>query len=326
MSTQRHDPRPRHLLVADAPVNWGVYELDPSRPPAVDPGVFLDHVVANGYDAIELGPAGFLGDAERTRERLEDRGLRLVGAFLDLRFSREVEVREELRALPERAAFVAAAAPPGTVAMAVLSDATAEPDRLAVACRAGRHPGTWLTPDRFETLIANLHRAAEVCRRAGLEPVIHPHAGGYVETDREIRAVCERLDPSLLGLCLDTGHVRLGDADPVALLRDHRELVRHVHLKDVRPTVLAASRAEGLPMSETWSRGIFCDLGDGDVPIAAFVAELLGSGYRGSVVVEQDRPPESGESVSTVAATMRANRAYLASLGFPLPEIAPPRG
>ena len=203
--------------------------------------------------------------------------------------------------------------------MAVLSDETAEPDRLAVACRAGAHPETWLSAHRLETLISNLHRAAEVCRRAGLEPVVHPHAGGYIETDREIRAVCDRLDRSLVGLCLDTGHAFLGDAAPIALLRDYRDLVRYVHIKDVSPAVRRASREEALPMDETWSRGIFCDLGHGAVPVAAFMADLLASGYTGTVVVEKDLSPTSTAPLDAVSSSLRRDRDVLASLGLARP-------
>ena len=103
----------------------------------------------------------------------------------------------------------------------------------------------------------------------------------------------------------------------MALLRDYRSLVRHVHLKDVAPDVLADSRREGWSMEETWERGIFTDLGSGAVPIAAFVAELQASEYRGWAVWEQDRVLRPGESPGEAAATSRANRDYLAAHGLP---------
>ena len=258
-----------------------------------------------------------MGDEVGTRVALSDRGLLLAGAYLDLRFSRRETIADELALLVERAGFVARAAPAGASPFAVLSDSTAEPDRLAVACRAEAHPETWLDRARFETLLSNIHRAAEICRTAGLEPVLHPHAGTYVETDREIRRICDRLDASLVGLCLDTGHAWLGDADPVALLRDYGSLVRHVHLKDVDADVLAASRREGWSMEQTWERGIFCGLGSGAVPIVELVAELRRIGYQGWAVVEQDRVLRPGELPDAAAMTSRANREFLAANGLP---------
>ena len=53
-----------------------------------------------------------------------------------------------------------------------------------------------------------------------------------------------RTDPSLVGLCLDTGHVALGGGDPVALARAAGERIAHLHLKDV-DAKLAAQVAHG---------------------------------------------------------------------------------
>jgi len=81
--------------------------------------------------------------------------------------------------------------------------------------------------------------------------------------------------------------------------------------------VLAESRREGWSMEETWERGIFCDLGSGEVPIARSVAELQASGYQGWAVVEQDRVLRPGESPDAAAATSLANRDFLAANGLP---------
>lgn len=306
------------VRLADAPVNWGVF--GPRSAPLLTSGAYLDAVASHGYDGTELGAPGFLGAADdpgATRAALEQRGLALAGAYLDLCLSRPERIGRELADLPARARFVAASAPTGSSPVAVLADATDEPDRRAVACRAGRHPETWLPDERLDTLVESIHRAARICQDAGLLPVVHPHAGSYIETDREIRAVCERLDPRLVGLCLDTGHAWLGDSDPIALLRDYRSLIRHVHLKDVAPGVLSASRDEGWDMDRTWASGIFTGLGDGCVPLASFLSELLADPFEGWVVVEQDRVLRDAETPEDASATSSANRDWLGDHGLP---------
>ena len=52
---------PRHIRVADAPVNWGVYGFDPTQPPVLTGDLFLDDVRRAGYDGVELGPPGIHG-------------------------------------------------------------------------------------------------------------------------------------------------------------------------------------------------------------------------------------------------------------------------
>jgi len=82
------------------------------------------------------------------------------------------------------------------------------------------HPEAALPPERLPVLIDNLHRAGELARSRGFDAVLHFHAGSYVETFDEIRRVMDRLDPALVGMCLDTGHARFGGADPTALLAE----------------------------------------------------------------------------------------------------------
>jgi inosose dehydratase len=136
-----------------------------------------------------------------------------------------------------------------------------------------------------------------------------------VETDREIRAVANRLDPALIGLCLDTGHARFGGADPAALARDYRHLIRHVHIKDCDTRVLRDVAAEGGGLKEAIGRGAFCELGTGDSGIVDVVWELVDGGYDGWLVVEQDRALTLGTTIEDLRASQARNVAFLATLG-----------
>jgi inosose dehydratase len=302
--------------VASAPVSFGVDEIlvEDAWMPAPDD--LLDWMVDIGVDGTELGPPGFLGDAEQVHERLTTRNLELVGAFLPQHFSRD-EVADADRAwLRETLAMIRAATPAGSRPFAVLSDHFDEPDRRALSGRIAEHPETWLSPDRFESLIANLHRAAEICRTEGFEPVLHPHAGTYVETADEIARVMDRIDPSLVGLCLDTGHFRFGGADPTKAAEDYRELIRHVHIKDCRTAVMDEVKAEGKGLEEALSRGVFCQLGLGDSGIDDVLAVLRRNGYDGWLVIEQDQFLRATDTAESVVAVQRANREYLRGFGF----------
>ena len=135
----------------------------------------------------------------------------------------------------------------------------------------------------------NLHRAAELCRREGLEPIFHPHAGTYIETADEIDRLMERIDPSLVGLCLDTGHFRYGGAIPAQAIRDYASLIRHVHLKDCATSVLRGVVERDEDLAAAIGGGVFCPLGTGDADIAAAIAALDEIGYEGWLVVEQDQ-------------------------------------
>ncbi len=181
----------------------------------------LDWMVDIGYSGTELGPPGFLGDGAVVCERLTARGLELVGSFLPQRFSRPEHATEDRDWLSTRLRLLAEATPPGSRPFAVLADGIDEPIRRAYSGRIPQHAEAQLSQDRFEALISNLHRAAEVCRDLGFEPVLHPHAGTYIETTDEIARVVDAMDPALVGLCLDTGHFRYGGAVPANAIREY---------------------------------------------------------------------------------------------------------
>ncbi|MEA2628242.1 MAG: inosose dehydratase, partial [Chloroflexota bacterium] len=73
------------IVVANAPISYGAFELtvgiDPNVP---DASMVLDEVAGAGYAAIDLGPAGYLGDRDTLAGALESRGLALCGGFFEL--------------------------------------------------------------------------------------------------------------------------------------------------------------------------------------------------------------------------------------------------
>jgi inosose dehydratase len=308
------------VRIAAAPVSWGVSELQ-GLPAGITPEIVLDQMVEAGYVGTELGPPGFLGKAAAVRLRLEQRHLQLVGAFAPLRFSRAEHVAQDMAALSRLLDLLDEASPEGgapapTRPKVVLADASVEPDRLAYAGRIAEHPETWLPDPRLRTLVEGIGRAAELCEGRGFDVVLHPHAGSYIETDAEIRAVLEQLDRSLVGLCLDTGHVALGGADPAALARDYQDRLRHVHLKDLDRGVLEQVSRGGGDLGELLRCGVFAELGTGQAGVGNVIEMLVGLDYRGWMVVEQDRTiTATDRPVGLLAAQVR-NRRFLAGFGL----------
>jgi len=304
------------MRVANAPVSFGVDEIIVDDAWMPTPDQVLDLIAELGFEGSELGPPGWLGTGPEVCERLTARRLELVGSFLPIHFSRAEKIDADLDWLRASLALVREATPAGSRPLAILSDHFDEPERMAFAGRIPDHPEAWLPPERFPVLVDNLHRAAEVCRAAGFEAVLHPHAGTYIESDAETRAVLEAMDPAVVGYCLDTGHARFGGADPVALVHDYGPLIRHVHVKDCRTAVLDAVARDGLGMEAALVRGAFVELGEGDSGIGAVVEALRGIGYEGWLVVEQDRFLFATDTLDTLRAAQRRNREFLRSFGL----------
>jgi inosose dehydratase len=145
-------------------------------------------------------------------------------------------------------------------------------------------------------------RAADRARARGLEPAFHHHMGTRVQTTAEIEELLARTD---VGLVLDTGHLTAAGGDPARALRDWHDRIDHLHVKDVRLDVLH----DAADWPEAWRRGVFCELGTGDVDLDAFFAEL--DGYAGWLVVEQDWVPGPGDEVTGQVDAQARNRRWL---------------
>ncbi len=308
-------PEASPLLAGSAPVCFGVNEVLPPEAWMPEPDSIVDAIADLGYLGTELGPPGFLGDGHAVRERLGRRSLELIGSFLPMHFSRQEQFDAERTWLTDSLRIIREASGLDRP-FAILSDGFDEPERMQFAGRIQAHPEAWLPPERFRTLMENLHRAGEICRQAGFEPVLHHHAATYVETRDEIRRVLDAMDGSLISLCLDTGHARFGGADPADLVETYHELIRHVHLKDVSAPLMEAGLARGDDFEVLVGDGAFCELGQGDAGIDRVVQALRKHAYQGWVVVEQDRYLGRGDTFEGVVAAQRRNREYMRSLGI----------
>jgi inosose dehydratase len=302
------------MPVANAPVSFGVDEILVEDAWMPEPEAILDIMVELGFEGTELGPPGYLGTADEVRERLSSRGLQLVGSFLPQRFSRDDAAAEDREWLQGALRLVRDGTPAGSTPFAILSDGFDSKDRMHYAGRIPEHPEAWLPTAGWRRFVDNLHRSAEIARLAGFEPVIHPHAGTYVETADETHRLMDAIDPGLVGLCLDTGHARFGGADPVELVETYHEVIRHVHVKDCRVSVLEGVKRDEKGMEEALVRGAFTELGEGDSGIGEVIAALQRHGYDGWLVVEQDRFLFVRDTMATLRESQRRNRDFLRAL------------
>jgi inosose dehydratase len=300
------------IRVANAPCSWGVLEFETTATNAPAPQV-LDEMAAAGYIGTELGDWGFLPtEPNALAAEVSARGLALVGAFVPVALARAEALGEGVERAVRVARLLAAASPASDAAILVLADDNASvPNRTARAGRIGVEDG--LSAAEWDAFAARAEAVAAAVRdRTGLRTAFHHHCAGYVETPEEIDALMSRTAPSLIGLCLDTGHLTYAGGDPIAAIHTYANRIWHVHFKDCDPTLARAARAEGWDYHTAVRRGIFCELGRGAVPFAGVRDALAALPYAGWIVVEQDVLPGLG----TPAVSATRNREYLRRLGL----------
>jgi inosose dehydratase len=106
------------------------------------------------------------------------------------------------------------------------------------------------------------------------------------------------LESSPVSLCVDTGHLMVGGADPVELTKAAPDRVAHVHVKDVSAELAEQVRTGRMGYRDAVAAGMYRPLGSGDVDVAAIISALEASDYDGWYVLEQDTvlegAPEEG--------------------------------
>ncbi len=72
-------------MIGNAPVSYGAFEVTVGKHEGVPTATeVLDAVAEAGYDGIDLGPLGFLGDGAELRHALQSRGLLLAGGYVEV--------------------------------------------------------------------------------------------------------------------------------------------------------------------------------------------------------------------------------------------------
>jgi inosose dehydratase len=271
------------LRIANAPVSWGVDYADaPGNPPWHE---VLDGIAAAGHTWMELGPVGYLPEEpEALRAALAERGLQATGTFL-FDYLHDPGQHDRVLDTARRAcALIAAAGGDHLVVIDHLS-----PERTAVAGRPEKARRLHAAGETI--LLEGIRRVAAIAAEHGIRPVLHPHAGCYVEHRDEIDRVLAAIGPDELGLCIDTGHSAYAGVDPVALYRDYADRCDYFHFKDVDPAVHARVVAEGLDFDTAVGQNVFCPLGAGVVDFPALREALESTRFEGVATIEQDRDP-----------------------------------
>jgi inosose dehydratase len=256
--------------VAAAPISWGVCEV-PGWGHQLDAERVLKEMADLPVTATEFGPVGFLPvDARAKAEVLRAHGLRAVGGFLPVLLHDPAH-----DPLADADAYLDGCLAAGAEVMVLAAFTGVE----------GYDDRPELDEDGWRTLLTNLDRIDDRARERGVVAALHPHVGTMVEGEAEVERV---LQGSHVGLCVDTGHLLVGGADPVDLTRRYVDRVVHVHLKDVDAELADEVRSGKVAYGDAIWNGLFRPLGEGDVDIAALVRILEAAGYDGWYVLEQD--------------------------------------
>jgi inosose dehydratase len=134
----------------------------------------------------------------------------------------------------------------------------------------------------------------------------HNHMNNLGERPEEVRAVLDAADPKFVKLELDTAHYQMGGGDPVAAVKEYRDRLLFLHIKDLETPVPGATG----DLSRSYR---FVELGRGKVNLKGVFDALNAVSFKGWAVVELDRVPDDARTPKESAVMAKQ---YLEKMGY----------
>lgn len=280
-----------NLRLAVSPLSW-VNEVLREFGAGTTAEQILTEAQAAGYAGVELSRV-FPRDRGELKRELDHYGLTLASGWHN-GFLTERDVGAELGAVADHAVLLRRC---GATVMVYGECGHMAPNPLD--CPMSQR--ITLSPTEWAGYGDRLTRFARELKLAyGLDLAYHHHLMMVAETYPEICAVLDASGDDV-GLLLDTGHAQAAGFDYGHLIKAYGHRIRHIHLKDVRPDVLASVRAKDQSFNDGVRSGMFTIPGDGVVNFAPLAKFLASGAYTGWLVVEAEQNPDFAPPAATVA-------------------------
>ena len=307
------------IQICGAPCCWGVD--DPKNPYLPPWRRVLEEAGLAGYRAIELGPYGYLPiDAAVVSEELNKNGLAIVAGTIFHDLIDPDNQPSVLKAVDDICSLITDPAFPKLTTF----EGQKFPTPYMTVMDWGHdvrdfHAGNVkesprLSAAEWKSFMNNLRAVCERANTWGVRPVIHPHAGGYLEFGDEIEAMLNDIPYDVAGLCLDTGHLYYDSMDPVEWLKKCADRLDYVHFKDVNDEIFHKVVADdSIRFFDGCGLGSMCPIGTGSLDYPAIKQALEDIKYSGYITIEQERDPRNSD---TSLRDVKASVDYLKSVGY----------
>jgi inosose dehydratase len=161
-------------------------------------------------------------------------------------------------------------------------------------------------PADFERLGRLMTEIGKRAADLGVAVGYHNHMNNLGERPEEVRAVLAAADPKFVKLELDTAHYQMGGGDPIAAVKEYRDRLLFLHIKDLETPIPGATG----DLSRSFR---FVELGRGKVDLKGVFDALNAVGFKGWAVVELDRVPDNARTPKESAILAKQ---YLEKIGY----------
>lgn len=289
------------ITIGTAPDSWGVWF--PSDPEQLPASQFLAEVADAGYEAIELGPYGYLpNDPAELKEALDAHQLSVLAGTVFSHLHLPGAWDYTWKQVTDVAALTQAM---GGEHIVVIP----EPWRDHKTGEPKEDPS--LSDEQWTLLTEQTDELGRrILQEYGLHVQFHSHADTHVGYQPEIERFLESTNPDYVNLCLDTGHVAYYGGDCVELITKYPERIGYVHLKQVNPKVVEHVLDHDLSFPEAVRMGAMIEPPFGLPEMPPVLAALDGLGREIKGIIEHDLYPCPPDLPLPIA---KRTKAYLSS-------------
>lgn len=271
------------IRIATAPCSWGIWYAD-GTPSGTPWELFLDQAAEAGYQALELGPDGYLPtDEAQLREELEKRGLSVCAGTACYAFDTGASFahfRPRVEALCKRLNVL------GAKYLVTMDES--DVGRFSEKKQS-------LTAQQWDSFLKKIREMGDYTRgEFGIDVVYHPHVKTMIEYEDEIERL---MDFTGLDLCFDTGHHsyangngKQGEPSAPQFMRRYAGRIAYLHFKQVDGAVFRRVMDEHLDADTAFDINVMCDLPDGIIDFTEIRRVLTDIEFSGIAVVESDMP------------------------------------
>lgn len=273
---------PKKVELGIAPIGW----TNDDMPDLGKENTFeqcVSEMALAGFTGSEVGNK-YPKDPAILKPMLDIRGMRIANQwFSSLLTSEEYEVtinnfKQQLKFLKAMGAKVIGASEQGNSIQG--KDIPILSDQKPV-----------FTDEQWQLLARGFNEMGKIAYDEGMVFTYHHHMGTGIQTMAEVDKFLELTDPELVFLLYDTGHFAFAGEDHVAAIKRYIKRIRHVHLKDIRRSVIEEVKNEELSFLQAVRRGAFTVPGDGDLDFAPVFEVLAEHDYAGWMIVEAEQDP-----------------------------------
>ena len=272
----------QNVKLGIAPINWSNDDL-----PELGGDISLDRCLSEmqeaGYAGTEFGHK-FPTEVNTLKPLLSEHGLSLASKWHATYFIENNDLESELSGIKESLKFLSAMGT-GVINLAECSGSVHADRNKPLSNKPVFDDREW------DRLVTGLKKTGELCDTYGIYAAFHHHMGTGVQTKEEIDRLMSSTANEKVYLCADSGHMQFSGFDPLPVFEKYMDRIRHIHLKDIRESVLTVMLDEDVSFMDSVKEGVFTVPGDGMIDFGQILDVIMESNYNGWLIVEAEGDP-----------------------------------